>query len=290
MPNSVRYIIIHYHIFKNAGSTLEAILERNFGRGWTRFDARDPDAHLTNAELLALLDARPDLTAISSHQLHHPTPRSEGLVCFDLLFLRDPLDRIRSMYYFLRREPPSADPFQRMAKRFDLGGFISHLVEDHPHQVNDAQVNILANGGIYRRPPGAQDLSVALERAVNTSVLGVVELFNASLIAARYFLKPAFADLDIAYRPANVSAGRRTSLSERMQEMREACGEKLFGQLLELNALDLELVERARSEVERRFGLVPDHAEKLSEFEARLAALSSMTTAMPLGEALLTPA
>jgi len=42
-------------------------------------------------------------------------------------------------------------------------------------------------------------------------------------------------------------------LEKRKQRLREACGDRLYEELVRRNAMDLELVERARVEVDRRF-------------------------------------
>jgi hypothetical protein len=53
--------------------------------------------------------------------------------------------------------------------------------------VEDVQVNVLANAWAYTRPPDSGDLAAALKVAREMSVIGVVELFDESLVAAEYF-------------------------------------------------------------------------------------------------------
>ncbi len=100
----MRFVILHYHIFKNAGTTIEEILIKTFPAGFAKLDTEDHDALLSNSVLLDLLNSNPGLQAISSHQLRYPVPQVKDFLFFDVCFLRDPLDRIRSMYDYFREK------------------------------------------------------------------------------------------------------------------------------------------------------------------------------------------
>ncbi len=267
----MRYVLIHYHIFKNAGSTLEIILDRNFGENWVRYDDEDPNAHVGNLELLRFLKDRPQLMALSSHQLHYPKPVARDYVFFDLCFLRDPIDRIRSIYHFFRRAgQANGDSVQEAAGRCSLGEFISYLVREHPPWINDAQVNQLAAFGVYSHPATPRDLETAIERVWKMSFPGVVDMFDESLIAGQYFTWPLFPFRDCSYRPMNVNSAP-SSLESRLRAVRDQCGRQVFKQLMELNRLDMKLVEAARNELRRRFRIVPDHDARLKSLREAVA-------------------
>ncbi len=266
----MRYVLVHYHILKNAGSTLESILDRSFGDKWIRFDGPDRNWLLTAEDLLCFLEENPHVLACSSHQLRYPKPIREGYVFFDMFFLRDPIDRIYSMYKFFKRIPRSDDPLSALAKAQDLGGFVAGMLEGFPHYINDSQVNFLSNGGTYTRPPGENDLEAATAVLQNASAPGVVDCFNQSCIAAQYFLRPVFPSIDCRYVPHNTSAEYNTTLEERIQRVRANCGEKLYKQLLAWNLLDMQLVSRTRAEVTRRFKLVPDHDQRLEQLQSEM--------------------
>ena len=42
----MRFVILHYHVLKNAGSTVEEILERSFRGKFSRLDTTDLDGHV----------------------------------------------------------------------------------------------------------------------------------------------------------------------------------------------------------------------------------------------------
>jgi hypothetical protein len=259
----MRFVLLHYHFLKNAGTTIENILDRNFGERFARLDTPERSGHYTNAALLEFLEQHPEVTAVSSHQIRHPQPEARGYLFYDLCFLRDPIDRIRSMYDYFREKPAVGDALSELANRSGLGEFITCLVERFREEVTNVQVALLAHGGVDEHAPDQRDFAVALERVLDTAFLGVVDRFEQSLRAGRHFLDPVFPALDCGFIPANVSGGMQGSVAARRRKLREACGRSVYRELVRLNALDCELVRRARAEVRRRSASVPQTGPSL---------------------------
>jgi Sulfotransferase family len=257
VDTTVRHVILHYHIFKNAGTTIDGILEANFGAGFAHLHGRRHDSTVTNTDLFDFLLAYPEIRAVSSHHLRFPKPKSDTFVFFDAIFLRHPLDRLCSIYEFYRRAEESRDPLAEHARRLDLAGFMELLLMRYPHLVNDSQVNCLARGGQYTRPPSRTDLEKAHRIVTDAAIPGVIEILDVSLKAAEYYLCPAFGRLKLEYSRQNVSPGRAESLDVRLQRMEQACGQEIYRELREMNALDLELVEFASIEVRSRRDRIP---------------------------------
>jgi len=265
-PAAVRFVLLHYHFFKNAGSTIEDILAESFFENYARLDTEEFDGAVSREELVSYLRRYPRMKAVSSHQFRYPVPQAPGYLFFDLCFLRDPVDRIRSMYDYFREKPLPGEPASDLARDQPIGGFIAGLVKDHAYRVANVQVNMLANG-IVNDPPAEADLARATEVMLKTSFLGVVDRFQESLIAGQYFVRPVFPNLALAQQPANVSVG-----ASRMETFRAACDADVYAELVRLNALDTELLSRARAEVNRRFSMVPDGPARLRELQAAVAA------------------
>jgi hypothetical protein len=80
-----------------------------------------------------------------------------------------------------------------------------------------------------------------------------VDRFDQSLIAGQYFLRPVFPELRAAAEATNATAGLDSTLEKRIAGLRDACEPEVYKELLRLNTLDLQLVDLARAEVERRF-------------------------------------
>jgi len=255
-PALMRLVILHYHIFKNAGSTIEDILDHSFGERFAKLETPAGEGLISNPELLRFFDARPNLHAFSSHQVRHPLPEAPGYLFFDICFLRDPIDRIRSIYTYFRRKPNPADPMSGLANRTALGDFIAGMIQDFPLFVKNVQVNLLACGGDSDEPQ-PRDLDLAVQRMLATSFLGVVDCFDQSVAAGAYALRCAFPELDCARPAVNVSDGLEGTVASRTEKLRQACAPEVYEELLRLNTLDRELVDRARAEVLRRFRQIP---------------------------------
>ena len=189
----MRFVLLHYHFLKNAGMTVFAFLMRSFGDGCAEVDTPDRDGHVACADLLALLERKPEVKAVTSHQIRYPVPAVPGYIFFDLCFLRDPIDRLRSMYYYFRAKPQPGDPVSDFACSSGMGDFLAQMVDRMPWYIADAQVNLIANG-IANDIPTEHDLERALARVLNTSFLGVVDMYTESLIAGQYFLNPVFPE------------------------------------------------------------------------------------------------
>ena len=258
----MRTVILHYHIPKNGGSTLIEILGRSFWETFAAFDHPNSDAEFTPRDLFSVLESDPRVNAVSSHQIFYPVPKAPGFLFFDICLLRDPMDRIRSNYDYFRVKPVRGHSISDLANQLTLAQFVRRLVEEMPWTVNDVQVNLLANGQVNDQPRG-EDLDKATARMLETCFLGVVDCFDESLVAGQYGLNVLFPTLNCVQAPVNDSAKKGSTLAERTEQLRKACDDEVYAELLRLNAMDFELLRRARAEVRRRFERVPDGEERL---------------------------
>ncbi|MFV2064622.1 MAG: hypothetical protein ACC726_14100, partial [Chloroflexota bacterium] len=114
-----RHVVIHYHIFKNAGTSVDRALRTHFGSTWTTLEAgdrqRDPSGHLSPERIRRFLDEHRTVQALSSHTADLPPPSVEGLQLHPIIMLRHPLDRIRSIYDFARTQKEDT-PNSRLAR------------------------------------------------------------------------------------------------------------------------------------------------------------------------------
>ncbi|NUO75694.1 MAG: hypothetical protein HOQ32_06735 [Lysobacter sp.] len=272
-----RFVILHYHTFKNAGSTIDYALERNFGEGLVAFHGGHDDAVLVADHVAGLVSSDLSIRAVSSHHLRYPKPVLRGTRFIDVCFVRHPLDRIRSLYHYgLKLEPTTW--LGGLAQSFDERGFVAHLVLHAPHAINDSQVNLLACAGFYARPPGPVDLEDACAIVDRVCALGVVDMFDVSMVSIEHYLRPMFPVISMEYVAQNVSSPQAPEREEGAYGLAAACrqvwGDTLYAQVVALNQQDLRLYEKAREEVSRRYALVPDRHERLLEYRARCAALA----------------
>ena len=264
----MRPVLLHYHILKNAGSSIIEILARSFWERFSAYDLPDSNAEIKQEDLLLFLERNPRVQAVSSHQIFYPVPRAAGLLFFDICFLRDPLDRIRSTYDYFRIKPVEGDAMSDLSTRHTLDEFTRRLVEEMPWTVNNVQVNLLANGLVHDQPRGARDLDVATARMLETCFLGVVDCFDESLVAGQYGLRSMFPALNCVRTRVNESAKPDSGLAERIEEFKGSIDAGVYAELVRLNDMDFELLRRARAEVSRRFNLIPDGEERLRRLNA----------------------
>jgi hypothetical protein len=275
---ATRFVFVHYHIFKNGGTTIESILRREFGTGFATVHGPADGAVLDGKSLTRFLRRHATISAVSSHHLRYPKPVARGWVIFDCCFLRHPLDRLVSVYNHFRRAN-SSDPLSALANRREPREFMTQLLRDAPHLVSNVQVTHLANGGAFARPANDRDLDRAVQVFRDMSVPGIVEMFDESLVAAEYFLKPVFPELRLHYIPENVSRPERTRQADLERTLVDLWGADVYSDLHRLNTLDLELFRQAKIENQRRLFLMPDLQERLVEFQTRYAPLRRRTSA-----------
>ena len=154
--------------------------------------------------------------------------------------------------------------------------------------VNDVQVSVIANGGAYTRPPAFTDLRAAVDVLRKMAVVGLVDMFDESLVAAEYFLRPAFPRLHFEYVKQNVAPSLSSNDGDTNvqpeEQLREAIGDVLYGRLQQLNELDYHLIARTKAEVERRFALMPRREERLADFQSRCEVLRRAHLQLASGE------
>jgi len=262
-PAQKRAVILHYHIFKNAGSTVISILKRNFGKRMAELESGHFNAIVDNCALLDFLNKHANIAAVSSHQLWPPAPEHEGFAFHTLLLLRHPIARLSSIYDFSRRTQVSEEPLTLEAKKRTTSDFMRLLIDEYPHHVNNPQVNYLS---LRSRQSSESSLATAFRVARHATVLGITELFDLAAVQAEYLLAPVFEGLNFGYVAQNVSSMGPRDLDMHLAQFRDACGDQIYDSLLQANALDLELWQLVRQEVERRFKLIVDHEQRLQHF------------------------
>jgi hypothetical protein len=271
-----RFVLLHYHIFKNAGSSVDAALRRSFGSGFVDLHGEHDDAVLVADDVLATVRADASIVAVSSHHLRYPKPQARGFVFFDVCFVRHPLARIRSLYHYGRRLG-AAHWLGALADAHDEAGFVAHLLDHLPHMICDVQINHIANGGAFARAAGERDLERACDLLAAMSLPGVVERFDESMTAGEFFLRPAFPQIDLACVAQNVSApdGQRPAdAADIMDGCRNAWGRGVYDAVLALNVWDLRLHAAANAELQRRLAMLPRREARLADYRARCRALA----------------
>jgi hypothetical protein len=277
MRIKMKNIILHHHFFKNAGSTLIAILQREFGHGFTEYHpSGKSEGSFTDDVLAGYLHAK-QLTAISSHhfvgQNYNLSPLlNKRFRFYDFILVRHPLKRLISMYSYYQAIGQSNHPIAQTAQRSTLHEFIKFLIREHPNHVLNAQVRNLAGAP---SPPMANHLDEAIARLRMCALCSTVEDFKKAMIAAEHFVKPMFPNLRLHYATETNRSPKIEGYDGTLPSLEDVLGKRLFSTLVGMNELDIELCKAASVELERRIKRIPHYAELANDFESRCEALCS---------------
>jgi hypothetical protein len=183
-----RTIILHYHLFKNAGTSVDAILKRNFGDRWVTREF--PAMNGNNTALVEQwIRETPEAIAYSSHTMMGPIPQVDGVRVISFMLLRDPIERIKSAYRFERTQ--DADTWgARLAKEHDFEGYVrARLARPGDRQCRNFQTYRLAS-----LVPGAgTELERAKQALQELTVVGRVEAFDEAMARLASISQPFFA-------------------------------------------------------------------------------------------------
>lgn len=182
-----RTVILHYHLFKNAGTSLDQILQHNFGAHWRGREF--PGGGADNSALVAdWIRSEPDGVAFSTHTAFGPPPAIDGVRVISVMFLRDPIARIRSAYRFERGQ--EADTWgARLAKECDLAGYVdARLANPQDRQCRNFQTHRVAS----LAPGRGSEMMRALDGLRRLSVLGLVADFDTGVARLADRLRVAY--------------------------------------------------------------------------------------------------
>lgn len=204
----MRYVITHGHIFKNAGTTFDYALEKAFGKDFC--DHRDDKGmRQGGAEYLKqfILD-NPNLKAISSHHLCNPLPESDEFKCIPVYFVRNPIDRVLSVYNFERKQKKGSKGAE-MASKLSLEEYVRwRMTPEAPKVIFDYQTAYIGRKRNLK-PSERVDVAIfnrALQRVVSQEALvGTVERFDESFTYIAGQLNKYFPEVDFNYEKQNVN-------------------------------------------------------------------------------------
>ena len=263
----MRPLILHGHLFKNAGSTFDWSLRRCFEDSF--LDHRDDESMREggNEFLKSLILKNPELIAISSHvmPLMHSYPT--GIKIIPIYFLRHPLLRVRSVYEFELRQLPAITPGAIEAKNRSFGEYIAWRLDEKVGAIiRNYHSRYL--GGLRRRGPSAkgdkEDFGTALQTLSQTPIAPIVEHYDSSMIILEEALKPLFNSIDLSYVAQNVrqKEDKEITLAEKLLGLQHDLGE-LYDDLVTANRFDLLLYEAG-------IELLHSQKEKIPQFENKL--------------------
>lgn len=268
-----RVVIVHCHIFKNAGSSFDWSLHRQFQNNF--IDHRDDQAMINQSDYLKnFLLRKQNISALSSHHIRLPLPSIEGCRLMAATFLRHPIDRVASVYRFERKQradTPGAINAKKLAfrdyilwrMRPDVGGTIRN------HQTRYCSGNLgsrLTEGHFAK----------AVEHIEKNLLLGIVERYDESMVIFEEILRPHFQAIDLSFIRQNVSLEKKDEIKNRVKRTFGEIGSDAADQLKRNNELDQCLYSSAMALLESRIAEIGDFSKKLENSKERCLRLRKL--------------
>jgi hypothetical protein len=238
----MRKIIFHYHLFKNAGTSIDALLKTNFAHQWLSAEFNHAYA-LNQQQVSQWLLQNPQAVAFSSHTALLPPPQLSGVEIFPILFIRHPIDRIASAYHFEKKQK-SDKSNAILAKNTSFKGYIdANLARSKFGQCRNFQSNRLAQ---YFHGLEGNHTDLALQALDALPFIGLVEEFEQSIHRLNQWLIPHFPNFRAKVIAENVSRETQ-SLEQKLAAIAAEIGEDYYQQLLDANAADMAVYQTVKN-------------------------------------------
>ena len=239
------FILVHHHIFKNAGTSFNHALKQNFGANFFEFDLPKGEI-VTQAILDNFILENPQALAISGHHICLPTPQGENYQTISSILLRKPLARIRSIYDFERKQDAKTSGAIK-AKELNFKEFVEWRLATSPFVFCNYQT-LYCSRTDKTKPkyvPTEKDLELAIRNLSQCAVVGTVERYQESLEIANERLREFFPDINLEYAHRNVTSESLPSDEVIREGLVKDLGEKVVAKLEEMNQLDEQLYKVA---------------------------------------------
>jgi len=235
-------LLIHYHVFKNAGTSFKKSLIDALGEtALASYDSPFPGGFISRRNLARFAARHPDVKVIATHQAAPPPPRIHGREVLSSILIRDPIARIRSMYAFERRQEATSKGAQK-AKQLSFKEYVMWRLEDSPAVLCNYQVFFCS-----RNPrkevliAGPEQLDQAIANLDTITIVGTVARFNEWLGLGQEVLSKGFPSISLKVLRRNATEPADASQGAIFEHLVADLGEALAGFLLEHNQLDMRL-------------------------------------------------
>jgi hypothetical protein len=242
----MRDVICHYHIYKNAGTSFDHILQSNLGDRHLSFDGPFPFFTIDQEQLDRIILRKIDAVAFSSHQIQLPAPRSGVYRVHSVLFVRNPYLRAASIWRFKRTHPDGTETSARAAK-LDFPAWVAACLDDPQEvsQISNAQTRLI--GAAFRERAAARrmagrmeyDLRRALDNLSGVTHVGRTETFAAD--ATRIVARLNGFGFELQLPPdlhLNATSRDARPASERVSDVLAVLGPELADRLVAANDQD----------------------------------------------------
>ncbi|PVZ70243.1 sulfotransferase family 2 domain-containing protein [Pelagibaculum spongiae] len=241
----MRTVILHYHLFKNAGTSLDESFKDNFkGDEWVTKEFPLNQA-LNRQQLKQWIIDNPQAKCFSSHTAIFPVPKIEGVNIIPVIFMRHPIDRIISAYSFEKKQ--GGNGFGSvLARNTDLAGYIEiRLSLSHDRQCRNFHIERFMT---MFTPDAGSELERSKRAIDELAFVGDVGDYAASLKRLEDLLNATdLKGTSLEVVEKNVSRVSK-SIEDKMSDFKRNVGDSIFEKVIAINEDDLTLYSYLKTE------------------------------------------
>lgn len=240
-------ILIHHHIFKNAGTSFNCALQQHFGKKFSEFDL--PDSQIvTAADLNQFIQSHPQILAISSHHACMSTPHTDDYQTISSVILRNPLARVRSIYLFEKQQNAQTSGAIK-AKELNFKKYVLWRIENTPIMFGNYQTHYCSRTQKtdLNKIPTETDLHTAIHNLNLAAVVGTVEHYQEFLSLAQTVLTQYYPKINLKYSRLNTTSHLISSPAEIRASLVDNLGQAIVSKLENMNQLDYLLYQKAET-------------------------------------------
>lgn len=272
-----KVIVAHYHLFKNAGTSVDAILAKNFGSNWSKIEFDRSDRQSNSQLVQNWLSNHQSISAFSSHTALFPLPTIANISLIPIVFLRHPIPRLWSVYQFERKHKKILNESIKLAQEHDFAGYLNYQL-DQTHNRScrnfqtyrfswlNSQPNLTkseeassfyksaspgVSPGVYvgRGEVSLTELQQALHGLDSLPIVGIVEEFDLSMKHYQQAIAQYYPSFQVKSVHKNITSQPNLSLAEKLDLIRANLDRATYQRLLDSNCDDLELYQAAKGKL-----------------------------------------
>lgn len=238
--------LVHYHIYKNAGSTIDNAIKKSFGKNSLLELDKHPkykDSAEFNEDLIdTVIEEGGDYTAFSSHRMTPTVHRSKKYNFLPLVCLRHPLLRAGSVYRYEKIRPDDK-PGKEFAQELDFPEWLKWSMNNAVNiESRNYQTTLLSIPDVSRREAGGKlvDLELVKSRIDEMPVVGVVEYFEETCRLLEAYVGTTFPAFEIGAAHDN----RTKAISDwkdELKKIQKSLPRSILIEFEEKNAMDYDL-------------------------------------------------
>ena len=238
--------LVHYHIYKNAGSTIDNAIKKSLGKNsLLELDkhARYKTNEIYDEKLInSAIEEGADCIAFSSHRMTPTVHRSKRHNFIPIVNLRHPLLRAGSVYRYERKRKDEK-PGKEFAKELDFPDWLNWSLNQTGYiESRNYQTTLMSIPDVNKGETATSiaDIDLAKNRLDEMPVVGIVEYFDDTCRMLEAYIGNTFPQFRIGKSHDNRTK-EVSNWKEELKSLQSSIPRETLIQFEEKNALDYEM-------------------------------------------------